>query len=130
MFVLPRRDGRTSKATALSGIVEVDETYFLKLQKGAHKVESREARKRGGRASKPGLSGRTHSSWIVHDRTGGGAMLEKVSRGTSAPSSRMTRCSSATASSDAYRLVGLHTHDLSRPSEYWGSFRGFRRPIP
>lgn len=47
---------KSRKATAVSDIVEVDETYFLKSQKGARKVEGRKARKRGGTASKPGLS--------------------------------------------------------------------------
>ena len=43
------------EATAVSGMVEVDETYFLRSQKGGRKVVGRKARKRGGKASKPGL---------------------------------------------------------------------------
>jgi transposase-like protein len=42
---------KQKKATAVSGIVEVDETYFLKSQKGARKIAGRKARKRGGKAS-------------------------------------------------------------------------------
>ena len=48
---------KSRKATAVSDIVEVDETYILKSQKGARKVQGRKARKRGGKASRPGLSG-------------------------------------------------------------------------
>ncbi len=47
---------KQKKATAVCGMVEVDETYFLKSQKGARKVAGRKARKRGGKASRPGLS--------------------------------------------------------------------------
>ena len=54
---------KSKKATAISGIVEVDETYFLKSQKGARKIEGRKACKRGGKASKPGLSNETAENW-------------------------------------------------------------------
>ena len=71
---------KNKKAAAVSGIVEADETYFLKSQKGARKVEGREARKRGGKASKPGLSDEHTPVLIVRDRTGAmrDTMLEKV----------------------------------------------------
>jgi transposase-like protein len=68
------------KATVISGMVEVDETYFLKSQKGARKVTGRKARKRGGKASKPGLSDEHTPVLIARDRTGAttDAMLDKV----------------------------------------------------
>jgi len=71
---------KAKKATAVSGILEVDETYFLKSQKGARKIEGRKARKRGGKASKPGLSDEHTPVLIARDRTGAttDAMLEKV----------------------------------------------------
>jgi transposase-like protein len=71
---------KSKKATAISGIVEVDETYFLKSQKGARKVEGRKARKRGGKALKPGLSDEHAPVLIARDRTGAttDAMLDKV----------------------------------------------------
>jgi transposase-like protein len=71
---------KKKKATAVSGIVEVDETYFLKSQKGARKLEGRKARKRGGKASKPGLSDEHTPVLNARDRTGAttDAMLDKV----------------------------------------------------
>ena len=68
------------KAASVSGIVEVDETYFLKSQKGARKVLGRKPRKRGGKASKPGLSDEHTPVLIARDRSGAttDAMLDKV----------------------------------------------------
>ena len=43
------------KPETLDGTVEADETYFLHSMKGARKLD-RPARKRGGKAKKPGLS--------------------------------------------------------------------------
>lgn len=71
---------KQKKATAVSGIVEVDETYFLKSQKGGRKIAGRKARKRGGKASKPGLSDEHAPVLIARDRTGAttDAVLDKV----------------------------------------------------
>jgi len=71
---------KNKKAAAIGGIVEADETYFLKSQKGARKIEGRKARKRGGKASKPGLSDEHTPVLIARDRTGAmtDAILEKV----------------------------------------------------
>ena len=71
---------KDKKAAAVAGIVEVDETYFLKSQKGARKVQGRKARKRGGKATKPGLSDEHTPVLIARDRTGAttDAMLDKV----------------------------------------------------
>ena len=60
---------KDKKATAVSGIVEVDETYILKSQKGARQVEGRKARKRGGKASKRGLSDEHTPVLIARDRS-------------------------------------------------------------
>jgi hypothetical protein len=71
---------KSKKAAAIGGIVEVDETYFLKSQKGARKIEGRKARKRGGKASKPGLSDQQTPVLIARDRTGAAtdAILNRV----------------------------------------------------
>ena len=71
---------KDKKANAISGIVEADETYFLKSQKGARKIKGRAPRKRGGKASKPGLSDEHTPVLIARDRTGAttDAMLDKV----------------------------------------------------
>lgn len=71
---------KDKKAKALSGMVEVDETFILKSQKGARQIAGRKPRKRGGKASKPGLSDEHQAVLIARDRTGAttDAMLEKV----------------------------------------------------
>ena len=58
------------KAETLSGIVEADETFILKSQKGARAVMGRDPRKRGGKASKPGKSSEYQPVLIARDRTG------------------------------------------------------------
>lgn len=52
-FLAAPREKRPSEVT---GIVEVDETVFLKSQKGARNVVGRAPRKRGGKAARPGIS--------------------------------------------------------------------------
>jgi len=71
---------KQKKATSVSGMVEVDGTYFLKSQKGARKVAGRKARKRGGKTSRPGLSDEHAAVLIARDRTGAttDAVLDKV----------------------------------------------------
>jgi transposase-like protein len=69
----------TDKATVLSGIAEADETFFLESLKGQRNLP-RPARKRGGKAAKPGLSAEQIPVLIVRDRNGEvfDAILEKV----------------------------------------------------
>ena len=71
---------KDSKAETLSGIVEADETFILKSEKGARKVVGRAARKRGGKASRPGKSDEHQAVLIARDRTGAttDAMLDAV----------------------------------------------------
>ncbi|HIJ82766.1 MAG: hypothetical protein HW380_1878 [Magnetococcales bacterium] len=57
------------KSTKLSGIAEADETFFLESFKGQRKLP-RPARKRGGKASKPGLSVEQIPVLIARDRNG------------------------------------------------------------
>ena len=54
----------TDQPKRLSGIVEADETYFRVSEKGARNIK-RPARKRGKRASKPGLSNREWTPVMV-----------------------------------------------------------------
>jgi hypothetical protein len=69
----------TDKAAVLSGIAEADETFFLESFKGQRKLP-RPARKRGGKAAKPGLSAEQIPVLIARDRNGEvfDAILEKV----------------------------------------------------
>ena len=65
---------KSKRPTAVSGIVEADETFILKSQKGARAVRGRKSRKRGGKAAKPGLSTDEHDAvLIVRDRAAYGA---------------------------------------------------------
>ena len=69
-----------AKASTMSGIVEADETYFLKSEKGGRRVTGRHPRKRGGKATKSGLSDEHTPVLIARDRTGAttDAVLPKV----------------------------------------------------
>ena len=58
---------KAMKPKALEGTVEADETYFLYSEKGARHLD-RPARKRGGRASKRGLSDEQVPVLIARDR--------------------------------------------------------------
>lgn len=53
---------KDKKATAVTGIVEADETFILKSVKGSRKLVGRAPRKRGGKAKKPGLSTDEHDA--------------------------------------------------------------------
>ena len=70
------------QAISLAGIAEADETYFLESQKGRRQGLSRPPRKRGGKASKRGLSEEQTAVLICRDRAGNTAdfMLEKADK--------------------------------------------------
>ena len=57
------------KAEHLEGIIEADETFFLESHKGERHLD-RPSRKRGGKASKRGLSSEQIPVLIVRDREG------------------------------------------------------------
>lgn len=67
-MVLPK----TVQAQALRGIAEADETFFLRSNKGQRKLD-RKPRKRGGSASKRGLSKEQVPVLVARDRSGGTA---------------------------------------------------------
>ncbi|PPD26287.1 MAG: IS1595 family transposase, partial [Hyphomicrobium sp.] len=58
-----------TKPAKLQGVVEADETYFLESKKGRRKLD-RKARKRGGTASKRGLSDEQIPVMVTRDRSG------------------------------------------------------------
>ena len=60
---------REKKAKAVTGIVEADETFFLRSQKGSRRIAGRVPRKRGGVAKKRGLSDEQVPVVIVRDRS-------------------------------------------------------------
>lgn len=57
------------KARTLQGVVEADETYFLRSSKG-QRVRARKARHRGGSAAKRGLSEEQEPVLVARDRSG------------------------------------------------------------
>jgi len=59
---------RDVQPATLTGIVEADETYFLKSAKGSRQLVGRRPRKRGGKAKKPGLSDEHVPVLIARDR--------------------------------------------------------------
>lgn len=69
------------KARLLQGVVEADETYFLRSSKG-QRVHSRKARHRGGSAAKRGLSDEQEPVLVVRDRSGATAdfLLERADK--------------------------------------------------
>ena len=70
----------TAGAIKLHGIVEADETFFLMSRKGERKLD-RKARRRGGKASKRGLSDEQVPVLVAADRSGAtvSAVLPAVS---------------------------------------------------
>jgi transposase-like protein len=58
------------KPASLSGIVEADETFILESFKGKRRGLPRAARKRGGKASKRGLSSEQIPVMVARDRSG------------------------------------------------------------
>ena len=68
------------KPSRLSGIVEADETFILESFKGKRHDLPRKARKRGGKASKRGLSAEQIPVMVARDRAGAatGAVLPRL----------------------------------------------------
>ncbi|WP_047155301.1 IS1595 family transposase [Aneurinibacillus tyrosinisolvens] len=61
---------RTIGFDSLKGIVESDETFFLESYKGKKNITHRKARKRGGKATKRGISNEQICVVVAQDRNG------------------------------------------------------------
>jgi len=61
---------KEQRAQSLTGVAEIDETYFLRSAKGQRSALGRKARRRGGKADKPGLSGQQVPVLVARDRAG------------------------------------------------------------
>lgn len=70
-----------AKARVLQGVVEADETFFLRSNKG-QRVRTRKARHRGGSAAKRGLSDEQEPVLVARDRSGATAdfILERANK--------------------------------------------------
>ena len=64
------QSSREAKPGKVEGIVEADETFFLRSAKGSKRLIGRAPRKRGTKAQKPGLSSEHVPVLIVRDRHG------------------------------------------------------------
>ena len=64
------QSSREAKPGKVEGIVEADETFFLRSVKGSKKLVARAPRKRGTKAKKPGTSNEYIPVLIVRDRHG------------------------------------------------------------
>ena len=64
------QSSREAKPAKVEGIVEADETFFLRSAKGSKKLYARAPRKHGTKVKKPGLSSEYIPVLIVRDRHG------------------------------------------------------------
>ena len=112
---------RAVMARKLQGVVEADETYFLRSRKG-QAVDKRKPRHRGGRASKPGLSGEQEPVLVARDRSGATAdfILEHANKACTvaalapilaADAALCTDCGGAICS--AARALGVEHHVIN-----------------
>jgi len=112
------------KPVSLSGIVEADETFILESFKGKRRALPRAARKRGGKASKRGLSAEQIPVMVARDRTGAtiDAVLPRLDAAsiTAALGSVITRsaelcCDGGTAIKAFARRAKVTFHVLPAP---------------
>jgi transposase-like protein len=114
------------KPGVLSGIVEGDETFILESFKGRRSGMPREARKRGGKSAKRGLSAEQIPVIVARDRCGAttDAVLPKLNRvsltaaldGIVTPANEFC-CDGGTAIVAFARRAGIPTHILPAPGK-------------
>lgn len=109
------------KAATLQGVVEADETYFLRSSKG-QRVQARQARRRGGSAAKRGLSEEQEPVLVVRDRSGATAdfILERADKAHTAATLAPVLAGDAVLCTDgggalaaAARQLGVEHHALN-----------------
>lgn len=114
------------KPKTLSGIVESDETFVLESYKGKRSGLPRKARKRGGRATKRGLSTEQIPVIITRDRHGAttDAVLPRLNRASIAAaldgvvtSANAFCCDGGGAIVAFARRAGIAAHVLPRPGK-------------
>jgi len=116
----------SDKPKTLSGIVEGDETFILESFKGKRSDLPRPARKRGGKAAKPGLSAEQIPVIVARDRSGAtiDAVLPKLDRasitgalgGVVTPSNQFC-CDGGKAIVAFARKAGIPHHVLPAPGK-------------
>lgn len=109
------------KAQALQGVVEADETYFLRSYKG-QRASGRKARRRGGSAAKRGLSEEQEPVLVARDRSGATAdfILERSDKVHTAEALARVLATDAVLCTDcggslgaAARQLGVEHHALN-----------------
>ena len=105
---------REHKATNLVGIAEADETYFLKSFKGKKQGMTRAPRKRGGKASKRGLSDEQVPVLICRDRTGSIAdfVLEKADKANIGAALKPIMANDAVLCTDSSKALGAAAREI------------------
>ena len=120
------------KARTLQGVVEADETYFLRSSKG-QRVQARRARRRGGSGAKRGLSDEQEPVLVARDRSGATAdfILERAGKVQTiaalapvlAPDAVLcTDCSGALAAAARHLGVEHHALNLSKGQRVQGAW--------
>jgi transposase-like protein len=100
------------KATALTGVVEADETFFLRSSKGQR--PGRKPRKRGGRASRKERGMDLIPILVVRDRSGATAdfLLEAVSKACMSQALGPCINSDAVLCTDGSAAIAAAAHEL------------------
>jgi len=116
----------SDKPTALSGIVEGDETFILESFKGKRSGMPRKSRKRGGKSVKRGLSAEQIPVLVARDRQGAttDAVLPRLNRvsiaaalgGVVTPANAFC-CDGGTAIVAFARRAGIAAHVLPMPGK-------------
>lgn len=120
------------KARTLQGVVEADETYFLRSSKG-QRVQARRARRRGGSGAKRGLSDEQEPVLVARDRSGATAdfILERAGKAQTiaalapvlAPDAVLcTDCSGALGAAARHLGVEHHALNLSKGQRVQGAW--------
>lgn len=120
------------KARVLQGVVEADETYFLRSSKGQH-VQARKARHRGGSGAKRGLSDEQEPVLVARDRSGATAdfILPRAGKAQTiaalapvlAPDAVLcTDCSGSLGAAARHLGVEHHALNLSRGERVHGAW--------
>lgn len=102
------------KATRLVGIAEADETFFLESFKGKKHGMTRDPHKRGGKASKRGLSAEQIPVLICRDRTGNTSdfVLEKADKEHISAALKPLLASDAVLCTDSGKALGATVREI------------------
>ena len=126
----------TARATALAGVAEADETYTLRSYKGQPRrlrtEQARAPRRRGGKASKRGLSNEQVPTLVLRDRSGQTAdfVLDRGDARHIAPALAQSLAEDAILCTDASAALAAAAKDRDIEHHAINSARGERRRGP